>query len=526
MMRFMERVANKRGVFLVRAASALAMALSVFPFARCEAIPGTVPCPMELLWKDEFSSYGGSGCLAVAADSSGNILAAGFTKSNIEGYAIVKKYSSSGSILWSRTYQTTPGGWTTAEGVAVDASGNVVVVGDADGNWFVSMYDSSGNYAWVRTFDGAVSCSDSAAAVAFDARNGNVVVAGTECTHYTAMWSRWLIREYNPAGTLQWSRTYESAGGNFGSAVAVAVDSTGGIALAGYENRRDIALNEGWAWLVLHMDETGELEWSRTIYTPGIKYDMADSVAVAANNDVIVGGVIGDCAGQYVPPECESYCTGKGLLVRYAADGDIVWSKNVGNACHYWPGNEPTPLVPLVDTLGNIWLVGGNRYEQTMYTTGMSFSKMDGLGNIIWTEDLPHSGAAALCADGNIAVGTFGSYYPGSWLAGKIKNERPKPCIQDLPSDKVVVFPNPIPGDSASLAFDIGEGAKELTVEVYNLRRRLVYRGRWKDVSKQDGGVTISGFKKWAKGVYFVKARAILLDGSERKYDFGRLIVK
>src|ERR1044071_9687992 len=146
--------------------------------------------------------FGGTGTdvgRAVTIDDSGNIyLAAVFQgTANFGGGSftsaggfdmVIAKYSSSRSHLWSKQYGGTGG--ETPRAIAVDSSGNIIVVGGISGDAnlgggvltsagltdiFIAKYSSTGGFLWAKKI-GAAS-DDTASCLALDG-SGNVVVAG------------------------------------------------------------------------------------------------------------------------------------------------------------------------------------------------------------------------------------------------------------------------------------------------------------------------------------------------------------
>jgi len=65
-----------------------------------------------------------------------------------------------------------------------------------------------------------------------------------------------------------------------------------------------------------------------------------------------------------------------------------------------------------------------------------------------------------------------------------------------------------------------------VAIEVYDLNFRLVYRGDWRGVSKAQDGVTLSGLSRWTPGLYLLKVRATLNDGTKQVFDAARLVVR
>ena len=121
------------------------------------------------LWVRQFGGNGADSAQAGAVDSSGNLYvvgqSAGESQSNLNvggvSGAFVRKFTGDGGELWSRQFGAQL--FAKANGVAVDAAGNVYVAGQVEGalpgqphfgnnDAFVRAYDSSGNELWTRQF--------------------------------------------------------------------------------------------------------------------------------------------------------------------------------------------------------------------------------------------------------------------------------------------------------------------------------------------------------------------------------------
>ena len=170
----------------------------------------------------------------------------------------VAKYSATGVPLWSKSF----GGWLTDSGnaVAVDAAGNVVVTGQF-GNWinfgagyiqhhgsndiFIVKLTPSGTTIWGKTFGG--SSDDFGAGVAVDA-SGNVVITGgssgiVDFGGGNLIGNGMFLAKYSPSGAPLSSQLFANNLSAQGSAVTV--DGSGSVVATGSFSSTTIDLGSG-----------------------------------------------------------------------------------------------------------------------------------------------------------------------------------------------------------------------------------------------------------------------------------------
>src|SRR5207248_10818434 len=167
----------------------------------------------------------------------------------------VSKYSPTGATLWSKCLGGMRGGGT-GRAVAVDRNGNVLVTGKLSGtvdfgtgpltsagasSIFVAKYSAAGVPVWSRAFGGGF--NDVGNGVAVDA-GGNVVIIGTAAGTVnfgggpiTANGYTIVVAKFSPAGGHLWSRGFGDSFSNSGNGVAV--DPSGNIAVTGAFSRSE-----------------------------------------------------------------------------------------------------------------------------------------------------------------------------------------------------------------------------------------------------------------------------------------------
>jgi cysteine-rich repeat protein len=298
----------------------------------------------------------------------------------------------SGSEVWTRGYGGEDAGNARARGVAVDGSGNVIVVGEEfvvgqNADVWLRKYTPDGEVLWSRGWDGPSSGDDIAYAVAVTPEDDYVVtgeqyVAGDGADIFVERWA--------PDGESLWKLSHSGASGLGDRGFGVAVADDGTIAVTGEEYKL-IGLHNVWVRL---MDPEGTEIWTDT-FDANAGNDRGNAVAFDASGDVIVAGQI------YVPIGLADL-----WLRKYSVDGAILWTQTSDNMA----GNDAWHAVA-VDSKGEIGLVGEvyeanglagivvSKYNQSGFPIWNNYQDSDGSDN-----DIGH-GVRFDLADNMIAVG-------------------------------------------------------------------------------------------------------------------------
>lgn len=261
---------------------------------------------------------GGSGAdegLAIAVDGNGRCAVAGsfqnsatFSGTGLSGTgveALALVYNSAGTLQWARS----GGGNATdiADGVAIDASGNVVICGkygaaatfagnalpyNAGDEGFTVKYNSGGTLQWITTVNGVG--NQESRGVATDA-SGNVYVTGaieqtasfgTFIAASTGGRDMFLIR-YRSNGTVDWLRRGGSTADDQGNSIVV--DAQGNIYVGGtFNNTMEVwsidAVTAGSSDAFLaKFDADGRPQWVER--GGGGAADDGAALTVSANGD-------------------------------------------------------------------------------------------------------------------------------------------------------------------------------------------------------------------------------------------------
>lgn len=242
----------------------------------------------------------------VAVDSSDNIIVAGRSSNGTNSDFIVIKYNPDGTPFWSglegnggiaKIYDG--GDIDSANGVAVDSGDNsIIVTGDTtvpatfNTNFLTIKYNSSGTLVWSKTYDNSsvTDSWDKPNAVTTDSGN-NIIVAGYSQNNDITYENDFYTIKYNSAGTVVWEKRY--ANGFYNEANGVAVDSLGNAISAG---RTNDGANDDFR-IIKYSAADGTEIWNKTYGTGAGVNDIANGVAVDRNNSIIIAGQIGGDSG-------------------------------------------------------------------------------------------------------------------------------------------------------------------------------------------------------------------------------------
>ena len=310
------------------------------------------------VWTRQFGTSEDDVAVAVALDPSGNVLVVGATHGDLAGEsagdsdAFVRKYDALGTELWTRQFGSGHGD--RASGVAVDAAGNVVVVGSAggsltggapaagDGGAFVRTYDALGTELWTRQFGSGH--GDRASGVAVDAA-GNVVVAGSTMGSLAGTnlgGADAYVRTYDAAGTEGWVRQFGTDAND--SASGVAVDPSGRVLIVG--TTRWGGWGQPWietSGFVRCFDAAGSELWDRPIDVDQVFDGLA--IAVDGFGDTLITRTVGSNGPSNT------------VVVKFDASGGERWSRRVGTTTT----DHATAVA--VDAAANVFVGGITEYR-------------------------------------------------------------------------------------------------------------------------------------------------------------------
>ncbi|HET6349063.1 MAG TPA: FlgD immunoglobulin-like domain containing protein, partial [Candidatus Krumholzibacteria bacterium] len=338
--------------------------------------------------------------------------------------------------FWSRSYGGT--GAVNADeghGVAVDATRNVIIVGQFDGtanfggsdltgsaiDIFVAKYSPTGVPLWSKKF-GSASGADIANGVATDAW-GNIFVVGsfTGTVDFgngvglvSAGGTDVFLAKYAPNGATLWSRRMGDVTSDVGYAVAVE-PSTGSPVITGYyigaPNFGGGALGSFGSldlFIAKYDGSSGAHLWSKGIGGTGV--DIGNAVAVDASGNVVVTGYFNNSAnfggGALVSAGGDDV-----FLARYNSGGTHLWSQRFGSTGSdqgYGVGTDADGNVVMAGIFNNTVDFGGGGLVSAGFAD-IFLAKYDALGTHQWSQRFGASGGEncfglAVSGSGDVAI--------------------------------------------------------------------------------------------------------------------------
>ena len=331
---------------------------------------------------------------AIVIDNADNVYVTGYSVGNVGGddYSTIKYDPTDGNELWVVRYDGPLGSTDHAQAVAVDSSGNVYVTGNSAGagtyfDYATVKYDPNGSELWVARYNGPDNQSDTAMAIAVDS-SGGVYVTG--CSKNADKIYDYVTIKYDAAnGNELWVARYNGPGNGHDIAKAVAIDSFGGVYVTGYS--KGSGTGDDYATIKYDPANGNEL-WVARYNGPGNGSDKAYAIAIDSGGNIYVTGSSANSSDDYA-------------TIKYNADGNELWV-----ARYDGPSNGADYAHAIaIDNSNNVYVTG---YCQAVggdddYAT----IKYDPNGNELWASAYNGTGedsdqAYAVIADsfGNVYV--------------------------------------------------------------------------------------------------------------------------
>jgi hypothetical protein len=198
----------------------------------------------NVAWTRQYGPTMHSSGRAIAIDANNNIYVTGYSYGALPGQAssgnadpFIRKYDQSGNTIW-----TTQFAYGYGEGIGIDATGNLYLVGygglagqQSAGGWdiFVRKFSGDASVLWTRQF--GTSASDAVPTIGVNA-SGDVAVTGRVSTAYHGQTHAGLedvyVRKFNASGTELWNTQFGTAADEI--PFAAAIDPAGNVYSAGW----------------------------------------------------------------------------------------------------------------------------------------------------------------------------------------------------------------------------------------------------------------------------------------------------
>jgi len=345
-----------------------------------------------------------------AVDANGNIYVVGMMgqnlggSNNLWGDAFISKVNSNGNTLWTRQIGGT--NIDIANGVTVDSSGNIYIVGATEnslgGNTyagggsdaFFAKYDTNGNQIWIRQF--GTTNYDMFSKVATDS-SGNFYAVGWTGSGSGPYYSTAdaLIVKWDSNGNQLWSRQFVIGANQGVAATDIDIDSnTGNIYITGYfRDDSNTSFTDTDAFIAKYNSNGNQLWLRQEGDISGSGQDWGVGVAVDNVGNVYLAG--------------DSY---NDFVIKYDSNGNKLWTREWG----FW--NSGTSGID-VDSFGNVYLTGNISGSLDGQTYGGSYdayiTRFDSNGNRNWSDQF---GSAVMENPNHIVIDSANNIY----LVGQI----------------------------------------------------------------------------------------------------------
>ena len=398
------------------------------------------------------------------------------TSTTVDAY--VAKYDTTGVPTWVARITSTASN-DSANGVAVDTSGNVFVSGsygadvtfsNANGSagntltWtstgvatttdaFITKYDSNGSNLWAAKISST--SNDSGAAVATDT-SGNVFVAGT----YTAVVSFYnaggafanvltyagtvnniFIAKYTTDGIVSWVAQLTGSG-SFNQGYGIATDPFGNVFVGGSFNSSPLTIYNssgvsnssltpvgGIDGFIVKYTPSGGVAWTARIGSTGT--DQVFSIATDAAGNVYLSGGFNAALTFYnasgVSNASLAFLAGQdNFLVKYSPTGSVLWATRMAGP------NSDYDQTLMTDQYGNVIVGGAFASNIVLYnadtTAGPTLpntstiiygfiAKYTSAGNVLWGAVQSAAGTTSVIGGG---TDSNGSIYGSIQYAGDV----------------------------------------------------------------------------------------------------------
>ena len=342
-----------------------------------------------LKWTRQFGTNKDDHTTGIAVDINKNVYVAGWTEGSLQNTnkgdrdAFVSKYSTKGSVLWTKQFGTSE--YDEVSGITTNANGNVYVSGYTYGSLkgtnkgfadaYVRKYNSSGKVLWMRQF--GTQKQEKASSIAVDT-NGNVYMAGHTWGNLKGAnlgGEDAFIRKYGASGDVLWTRQFGTNKNDETSRITT--DTDGDVYVVGNTSGDLQGTGKGVKDIYIRKyGASGDVLWTRQFGTTN--FDFVYGMATDVNKDVyIVGHVRGDLKGA-------NKGQGDAYIRKYSASGKVLWTRQFGTI-----GGDSASDVA-VNVNGSVYVSGSTSGNLQNTSTGGYYDafirEYSASGRTLWTK--------------------------------------------------------------------------------------------------------------------------------------------
>ncbi len=306
---------------------------------------------------------------AMAVDSDGNVYVTGRSFHSGGSLDITTiKYNSAGQEMWKVFYDNRSGSWDRPYDIAVDAYGNVYIVGQTRTEYgfyqgVIIKYDSQGEYQWQRRKRYEYGNDYRNAIYAIDIDNNNdIYITGSIITDegYDI-----LISKVNPLGQELWRNVIDRSEFDYGAKIQVA--ASGNVYVA--------AQTESSSWeseiMILKIGVDGGLIWKKVYSSRSSDADEIFDFQLDEKENIYFCGTTSRLGGYFDT-----------ILAKYDRDGNMLWNQYYNGTAD---SNDYANALT-IDSSGNVYIACNVMNQNT--DSDFALIKYTEFGNFEWIEIL------------------------------------------------------------------------------------------------------------------------------------------
>lgn len=393
----------------------------------------------DTLWTRQYNNAIGNGsdkAMFVALDGSNNIYICGVTDggSVFQNDILTQKYSNSGTLLWSATYNYSPFNQDDSPlGFFVNSLGDVFVTGQSDrdsssnsnDDIITIKYNTSGVQQWAVRYNGTGNSTDRGNAVTGDNSGGCVVTGRTASnadddvitisysTNGAITWQQIYNRgfgndrgednttdafgniyvtgrsqnandydamtiKYNSLGVAQWTKFYQNVNDDYGKTITA--DATGNVFVGG-QSDIDASGTTNYDYVTLKYNSAGVQQWASLFGNPVLNAEDPSQIAVDGTGNVFI-------TGKSDMDPLAAITTNNFLTVKYNAAGTQQWAVYLSGTATV---SDDIAEGMFLDAAGNPVVAGGTQNSSTQKDAGIvSYATASGAVN--WSKSFNGKG--------------------------------------------------------------------------------------------------------------------------------------